>query len=110
MEDKRNITLFIDKRPQGIIQPSTRTFSDINKTDFYITVNLSRKAKLFEDYIDVFKDSTRFKIERQEINPYYIELGFFSTINKIEVDESSYEAKKTSLKSKAELNNITINS
>jgi hypothetical protein len=48
MEEKRNITLFIDKRPQGIIQPSTRTFSDINKTDFYITVNLSRKSKLLK--------------------------------------------------------------
>ena len=107
MEDKRNITLFIDKRVQGIIQPN-RTFKDINSSDFFITVALTKNAKPTDEYVEVFKDETKVSIERQEINPFFLELGLFNTVVKIE-DSGDVVDKVKSIKGKSDRFNVEIN-
>ena len=108
MANKRNIQLFIDKRPKGIKQPSG-FFNNKNETDFYITVALFKDNKLVNEYIDIGLDPTRTKIERQEFNPFFMELGFFNTINKIG-SEDDLSTDESSLIGKAKKYNITINS
>ncbi|MFA5068162.1 MAG: hypothetical protein WC466_09065 [Candidatus Izemoplasmatales bacterium] len=57
---------------------------DIPK-DIYINVFLTKTCEIFE-YVDVKKDEKIYKIERQLINPYYIEFGFFNTVKRIKVN------------------------
>jgi len=85
-KDVKKYELFIDVRPDtgftqgyGIIQPSDRSLNVIPETDFFISVFLSKSTSIYE-YVDVQKDETIQKIERQNINPYFIEFGFFDTI------------------------------
>lgn len=52
--------------------------------DFWLPVMLSRSYDLYE-YVEVFKDDKIEVINRQEINPYFIELSFFNNITKITV-------------------------
>ena len=58
-----------------------------NKTvgDYYINVFLTKTCEIFE-YVDVKKDEKIFKVERQKINPYYIDFGFFNSVNRIKVN------------------------
>jgi hypothetical protein len=105
MSEKRNITIFIDKRVPGVVQPNG-SYDIKNANDFYITVGLFKEKKLLNEYIEVNLDPTREKIERQEINPFFNEFGFFNSIEKIEGEGSNFEV----LKKKAETYNIEINS
>lgn len=107
MSDKRNIEIFLDKRIDGIVQSDGITFGNNAPSDMYITVSLFKTTKLIGEYIDIYEDTSRYTIERQEINPFYNELDFFTTINQIDFNVDN---KNSSLKSKAEINNITINS
>lgn len=52
--------------------------------DFYIPLFLTRKYDTYE-YVEVFKDDRIYQIQRQEINPYFIELSFFDTIQQHKV-------------------------
>ncbi len=54
-------------------------------TNFYITVGLSKTTNVL-GYVDVTKDETIQTIERQEINPYFIEMGFFDGIQRNKVN------------------------
>lgn len=56
-----------------------RTQQAIPQSDFYLPVFLTKTSTLFE-YVDVFRDPTIYKIERQEVNPWYVEFAFFDTI------------------------------
>jgi len=56
--------------------------------DYYIPILLTRNSEII-DYVDVKKDNSTYKIDRQEINPYFIELGFFGTISKIKTNYGS---------------------
>lgn len=62
--------------------------SSIPKNDFWLPIFLTRSSEIFE-YVQVFKDDKILSIERQEINPYFIELSFFDTIKKHKVLSSS---------------------
>jgi hypothetical protein len=53
---------------------------------YYINVFLTKTSELFE-YVDVKKDEKIFKIERQKINPYYIDYGFFNSVNRIKTNK-----------------------
>lgn len=82
MEPGFRIELFIDKRPNGILQPNGM-LGNINYSDFYINVPLTKNVATFEDYVNVVLDPFKTSIKRQMINPYFIELGFFETISSV---------------------------
>jgi len=96
--------IFLDKRPGGVVQPDG-SLSEQNHSDFYINIPLSRSYKKFDDYINVEKDPLRTIINRQEVNPYFIELSFFETIKGIENNGNAHE----NIREKSKLYNITIN-
>lgn len=106
MNEKRNISLFIDKRAQGIIQPN-RTFASVSYSDFYITIALFKDMKLTDDYVQTFRDQIKNTIGRQNINPFFNELGFFKTIEKIGENDDKFIS---SIKGKSKIYNIEINS
>lgn len=105
------VKLFIDKRPQGILQPSG-TYATINHSDFFINIPLKSSYKKFEDYISIDKDVFQTKLNRQEFNPYFIELGFFETIQQLSLSASSitYTTNVNEIvESKCDIYNISIN-
>lgn len=56
--------------------------------DFYVPVFLTRTYEIYE-YVQIDKESEIIPIERQEFNPFFIEFGFFDTINRNKVNNSS---------------------
>jgi hypothetical protein len=101
MEKGFKIELFIDKRPNGILQPSGMLGNN-NDSDFYVNVPLYRNIALFEDYVNITSDPFKTVIDRQLINPYFIELGFFETVD-------SVSGTTDSIVNKAPSYGITIN-
>jgi len=101
MNSSIKIELFIDKRPNGILQPSGM-LGNTNDSDFYVNIPLNKNITLFEDYVTISTDPFRTTIERQLINPYFIELGFFETINAVSGGTNS-------IMEKSKLYGITIN-
>jgi hypothetical protein len=65
-----------------------RTLSDIPERDFFITVPLFKKDVLHE-YVDIQKDNTIQKVERQEVNPFFLEYKFFDDVTKNKVNNGS---------------------
>lgn len=53
--------------------------------DFYIPVMLTKTYEVHE-YVNVSKDERIIPINRQEINPYFIEFGFFEDIKRNRVN------------------------
>jgi len=111
MEPTKNIKIFLDARQDGIVQPDG-SFANKNSKDWYIDIFMIRDMSLVHEYIDISLDPTREKLERQLVNPFFIELGFFETVNRIGdiSDTGSTVANATSLKGKAGQLDITINS
>jgi len=96
MNNNKNIvkkTLYLDHR-----------VLDDNRKDFLIPILLTRTYGINE-YVDVKKDNYQYIIERQDINPYYIEFGFFDTIKSI----SSTTIINENILLKANEKNIIIN-
>lgn len=83
MQPDIKIQLFVDKRPEGILHYGARKFGDKPEFDFYINVPLYKTTNLIDDYVQISVDPSRFKVERQLINPYFIELGFFETVGEV---------------------------
>ena len=109
MENKRNITLFNDDRRQNEIESSRKLVNhQRNKGDFYLTVSLFKNIKLNDAYVDIFQDETKFTIQRQEVNPYFSEFGFFMPIRTIG-NENSKSSSKTEIYPVAKKYNIDIN-
>lgn len=71
--------IFLGKRDNGIPQPNG-TFSGQNASDFYINIPLSSSYVKYDEYINVEKDKSIEIINRNNFNPFFIELGFFSGI------------------------------
>ena len=107
MADIKRYTLFLDKREAGVVQPD-RSYGNKNYSDYYIPVALLKTNNLI-DYVQKYLDPTTFTIERQEINPYFIEFDFFRTISSLSGDSSSSSYSSTTMYGKAELFNIDIN-
>jgi len=53
---------------------------------FYIDVLLTKTFEII-DYVDTKKNEKIYTIERQQINPYYINFGFFNTTNRIKANK-----------------------
>lgn len=71
--------IHLDKRDLGIVQPDG-TYASSNINDFYINIRLNRKIKVFDDYVDIQKDPFKTEMDRQNINPWFVEFGFFESI------------------------------
>jgi len=56
--------------------------------DNFLTIMLS-KTRVIDGYVDEKKDERIVKVERQQINPYFIELGFFDDISRIKVNKGA---------------------
>ena len=63
----------------------------------------------FDEYVEVTLDPSRTEIQRQEFNPFFMEFGFFNTINKVGEDTDLPRNEK-SIKGKSKRYDITINS
>ncbi len=62
----------------GILQQDN-TLSTLSDTYFYLPIYLKKTYDIYE-YVDITKDQNVFTIDRQEINPFFIEFSFFDTI------------------------------
>lgn len=96
MDDVKKYKIFLDKREDGI-RDRNGHIRDINESDFFITVPIFKNIEL-DDYVNVEIDPLRVTVERQEINPYFIEFGFFENI-----------VSTISIEKKSSIYNIDIN-
>lgn len=114
MENNIKIKLYLDIIDQGIVQPNG-TVGTQNINDFYVNIPLKREIKVFDKYIDVQRDPLRLDMQRQLINPWFIELGFFNSIKSTGITGTSsnnYNILVPSVQNlikKAEIFSITIN-
>src|ERR1017187_5461706 len=85
-ENIKKYNIFLDPRgnPNGFTG-GTLPLASAVWTDLFIPVFLTRTNKIIE-YVDVQKDNTIQKIQRQNFNPYFIEFGFFDTIRRNKVN------------------------
>jgi hypothetical protein len=106
MEPTYKVTLFLDKRDLGILQPD-RTYGKKNHSDWYINVPFVLSDKLVDEYIHTYLDPFRTVMQRQMVNPYFLEYGFFETIQSYSAstDGNVYH----NIETKAPLYNIAIN-
>jgi len=64
---------------------SSRPTASNRYEDLYIPILLTRTFEII-DYVDIKKDEKTLKIERQEINPFFIEMGIFEGISRIKTN------------------------
>ena len=55
--------------------------------DIFVNLLLTKTSEIYE-YVDVKKDEKTYSIDRQLINPYYINFGFFSSVSRIKLNSS----------------------
>ncbi len=101
--------LFVNKRKDGFVQPNG-ILSGQNTSDFYINIPIYLSYKLYNEYINIDKDKTTTIINRQNINPFFIELGFFNSIKATghSGNTNSYSENEI-INEKSKKFNITIN-
>jgi len=94
MEEPNIYRLYINTQPTtgltkgyGIIH-SDRNLYEIPEKDFFVQFPMMRTEKVL-DYVDVVIDENIQKIERQEVNPFFMELGFFDNVNQIHINKGS---------------------
>ena len=83
------------------------------KGDFYVNIPLYVNNNKYDEYVNLDKDPTKTIIDRGNFNPFYIELGFFSSIktagsDDIDTENSNYENSET-IYNKSKTYQITIN-
>lgn len=71
-----------------IHEGQNRTISPLPQNDFFLPVFLTKTGNLME-YVNVTHDDTVFVMQRQEVNPWFIEFGFFDTIKRNKVNEGA---------------------
>jgi hypothetical protein len=79
--------LYLRKEGEDIIN-SNNTIGHISDNDWFLTVPIY-KSIISDGYVEINKDNFTYKIERQKINPYFYELGFFETIEQIGYNENN---------------------
>ncbi len=85
--------------PEGygfVHEGSVRTLKSYPQSDFYLPIFITKTENLL-DYVDVSHDNSIFVMERQEVNPFFIEFSFFDNIKRNKVNEG------------ADLTNIMLN-
>jgi hypothetical protein len=105
MEDVKKYQIRLNKIGESSIVRSDGVIANTYDKDFYITVSIFKKNKV-EGYVNVDVDPLRLVVERQFINPYFIELGFFEDIDSVLSQNSN---NNNSVQEKAEKYGITIN-
>ena len=66
----------------GKVETSVAGLADYYDFDWYVNVLLTKEIEL-TDYVEINRDTYQLTIERQEINIFFYELGFFQTIESI---------------------------
>lgn len=56
------------------------------ENDFILPIFLTKKYNYYE-YVDVKKDDTIIPIQRQNVNPYFIEYSFFDDVSRVGLKE-----------------------
>ena len=91
MEKIDNIQQFTIYTDAYLIAPGCWEFVHKDKTahrfpefDFFLPIFLTRTNEIFE-FVQINKDDTIQVIERQEVNPFFIELSFFDSIEQHKV-------------------------
>ena len=69
----------------GSVVTSVGGLATYYDSDWYLNVMLTKDIEL-TNYVEINKDATKYTINRQNINPYFYELGFFETIDSISYD------------------------
>jgi hypothetical protein len=82
MKEFKKYKIRLNKIPGGSIMRSDGTLSTSYDKDFYITIPVF-KSLYVNNYVDVEIDPLRLVVERQEFNPYFIELDFFQNIESV---------------------------
>ncbi len=96
--------IFLDKRIDGVVQPNG-SLGTQNNNDFYINIPITKTYKKVNDYVNIEKDPFKTSVQRQKVNPYFIEFAFFETIGQIKTGATpSYN-----IEDKTKLFNIFIN-
>jgi hypothetical protein len=114
MEKNNKVKLYLDLRDEGVVQPDG-TYGTQNSKDYFINLNLTRKFKIYDEYVDVQLDPLRVNMQRQLINPWFIEFGFFESITSTGITgetSKNYNVLVPSTQNivkKAEIFSITIN-
>lgn len=114
MEKNFKIKLFLDLRENGVVQPDG-TYGTQNQYDYFVNIPIVRKYKLMDDYVDIQLDPLRVDMQRQLINPWFIEFGFFESIRSTGITgatSTNYNILVPSTENiikKAEIFSITIN-
>jgi len=94
MSNISQIQIFLDKR-ESVIRTLSGNFvtSNSNPNDYFVNILLKKNVKLTGDYVNIDIDKTKAKIERQMINPNYIDFGFFERliyVNRMAGDNRSH--------------------
>lgn len=112
MEDSEiKYRIFLNKRENGISQPNG-TFSGQNASDFYINIPLYLNFIKYDEYINIDRDKSTISIDRNNFNPFFIELGFFSGIKATSTSgqtSTNVYLQTETIYDKSTLYNITIN-
>jgi len=101
MEPTYKIQIFLDKRDLGIIQPNN-SYGTKNFSDWHIDIPFTKSTKLVNDYIQTYIDPLRYTMQRQLVNPYFMEFGFFESVQ-------SFSGASINIESRAKSYNIAIN-
>jgi hypothetical protein len=78
MEIQKKESFFLRKEGDKIVNENN-TLGTLSNHDWYIDLIL-RKSMVLDGYVQINRDDFIYEIERQIINPYFYELGFFETI------------------------------
>lgn len=65
----------------GFVHTDRNVYSNV-EFDLFLPVFLKKTYDYYE-YIDIKKDDTIIPLNRQEVNPYFIELSFFDNVNSV---------------------------
>jgi|SRR3989304_8532589 len=103
MEPTHKISLFLDKRDLGVIQPNG-SYGTKNHSDWYVIIPFFKSDRLVDEYVYTYMDPFKTTMTRQMVNPYFIEFGFFENIQSFSSSTGIHN-----IETKAPLYNITIN-
>lgn len=108
MEDSTyKISLFLDKRDLGILQPNG-SYGKKNSKDWYITIPFVMTNKIVDDYVHTYMDPFKTVIQRQMVNPYFMDYGFFETIKSFSSNTET-AGSELFIDTKSKIYNIDIN-
>jgi len=81
MELQKIENIYLRKEGDKIVN-ANNTYGTLSNHDWYVDLILTKSMTL-DGYVQINRDDFTYEIERQNINPYFYELGFFETITQI---------------------------